>query len=534
MNDEFYYNSEGSISFVIPFLFTSEETGMNNKCTNAFGNIYPHCSKEEYVILKYELICNIKKKFPNAKESFEGSMVCGKKQCPYCSNKKKYKGRNLCHCFSVSRKFHDDKSHNIPRLEISLGTYDVHYSIPESENFFDFCFDSLLLLSNEKGAECGYLVFNISLKSIKEKGFGSNNSLDNIIFLKHLFYKNSLKCDIGDKRDISIQNWTDKYVRSLLDALGIYHHRRALGKDVLNDDEKSVVGAAFRYSIVEINNIVDSAGKPILLWDVEDKLRKYQRQLFGLMVSDEGWRFLSDKIIQRKFDQNNWASRGFMMTLFLGHSALIINQYNDEEHNSHDDYSVKWYNNYLQSKDNSYYPEYIKLRPCVPGIASLTFFSYLNAISKELKLEKANDISFSKTLNEEEKYNKLSTALQKHSMSLDEIKNVDDCICAQFGIPTALKELQERYQREANNVQNKKVVNLTHVTAIISIAAYVIAFFAISLTGSVYQRTLCLSKWIIGAAVFIPIIIYIWISFKTDIKYLWHKMRNHFLWVCII
>lgn len=514
MNEEFYYDNEGSISFVIPFLFTSDETGSENICTKLFGEIKPGSLQCKYNKQKEKLINSIIREFPNATEIYEGSIAKEKGQCAYYCRQKKLGGRNLCYCLSVSRKFHDDKSHNIPRLEISLGTYHVHYGISEKKVCFDFCFDTLLLLSNEDGAECGYLVLNISLKSIKEKGFGLKNSLDNIIFLKHLFYKSSLKCDIDDKRDISIQNWTDQYVRCLLDALGIFRHDRALGKDVLNDDEKCVIGAAFRYSILEINNIVDSAGKPILLWDIKDKLRKYQRQLYGLMVSDEGWRFLSDKIVQRRFARNNWASRGFMMTIFLGHSALIINQYNDEEHNSHDDYSVKWYNNYLQSEENYYYPEYIKLRPCIPGIASLTFFSFLNAISKELKLEKANDISISKGLSEEEKYKKLTSALQKHSMSLDEIHTVDDCVCAQFGIPTAIKELQERYQREANNVQNKKVVNLTHVTAIISIVAYLVAAFAISVTDSFVAHSLKESIYILFFIMLLPIITYSFLVFR--------------------
>ena len=517
---EEFYTKDGTITFVVPFLFTKEELNSRNKCTKVFKKISPCYSEKDYEKIKDSLKESLKRIFPKIQNSYPGISIIGKehkygRRCNYCvinATKDDYEGRNLCHCFSISRKFHDDRSKNIPRIELFLGTYKVCYELQDPDNTFVFYIDLSLLLSNEDGVECGYLVFNISLESIIDNLIIPNggNSLDRIIFLKHLFYKNSLKCCFDDgKSRISIQDWAENILYSILKEFGIKKYNKSIGNYVISDKKNNVTGAAFRYSIVELYNIVDSSNNLIPVSDIDYLLRKYENQLYGLLVSDEGWRFMPFNSSNYKLSKSYWASRSFITSFFLGHNALFINQYSQADNIRFPEAAKKWYDNYKQTDEHDYYSKYVGLRPCVPGIASLTFFSFLNAIAKELKIEKVKSSTMSPAMSDEEKYKKMAFALQKHSMSLDEIKNIDDCIYAQFGIPAELKDIHESYLREANNVQNNKVKYLTHVSAMISIAACFIAMLAISTYGgSMYLSHLCTSRTLLIVALVVPLFVY--------------------------
>lgn len=545
MSQQLHFScNEGSIAFIIPFLFNSEDGKTTNKCIEIFEKIKPEDDRDKYEDYKDQIRNAISYKFPNADIAFCGATEfndCQKltKKCYYrdlYKNHRSYKGRNLCPCLSVTRKFHDDDFQNIPRIEIYLGTYHVKYEKPNTNKFFEFYIDTFLLLTNEKGGECGYLVFNISLASIRENCIGTftSNSLDNVIFLKHLFYKNRLKCTIignGENCCLSIPEWAYESFTNLLSALRI---RTNSSSDIRNE-EKSKKHVAFRYSIIELNNVKDKKGKIIPLSDIDSFLEVHQNQLYGLLVSDEGWRYVSKDQIQKTFKDNHWSSRRFSSAFFLEHNALLISQYDIAEQKdeggqiAHDSFTKQWYSTYTQSQDSNCYEEYVGLRPCFPGITSLIFYAYLKAIYKETVLAKVKNYSEGNYFTDEEKYKRLAFALQRHSLSLDAVKNIEDCIYAQFGIPAELKDLRERYKREANNVQNKKIVNLTHVTAFISLSALVVSMLAIGIKDgrSLYSAGLDWTIVLLVLAFLIPIFTYIVVHNNLLEKYKKKKNRKN-------
>ena len=176
-----FYCDSGSIAFIVPFSFNSEDKKETNKCKEVFKKIKQNDNSDQYDAKKNiirDAIINI---FPNADIVYQGATEqdCHQKLTKKCyfrdchKDYTVYKGRNLCPCLSVTRKFHDDDFQNIPRIELYLGTYQVKYEIPNTCKLFEFYVDVLLLITNEKGGECGYLVFNISLASIKENCIGT-------------------------------------------------------------------------------------------------------------------------------------------------------------------------------------------------------------------------------------------------------------------------------------------------------------------------------------------------------------------------
>ena len=363
-----FFGEEGSLAFVIPFFFTTEDGNESNVCTRLFNKVEPDDDRDQYEEYKDELRNALSNRFPYVEVGFHGaSGESGEKRCYYnekCHGKTdSYKGRNLCPCLSVSRKFHDDASQNIPRIELCLGRYHVCYTVPNSKDLFEFYIDALLLLSNETGGEGGNLVYNISLDSVKGYCIENvtYNKLDNFIFIKHLFYKDRLKCSINNEQNISIQEWAGKLFSSLMTALEITCYET---------DEGNTGGIAFRYSIMELNNIKGKGQSKdiLLLSDMESFLNDYCNQVYGLMVSDEGWRYISDNEMKSKFENNHWSSRNFSTAFFLGHNALIITQSGEtgnndvekgaENENTYTKFSEKWYGKYGPADDSNFYSRY--------------------------------------------------------------------------------------------------------------------------------------------------------------------------------
>lgn len=472
---------KGHIIFVIPFNFVSEGGIFPNLCERYFKEII---AGEEKLIEKKEKgkikslyqgykdkLCQALKKdalFAEAKPTMEALSWC-----PLCQKADHYEGRNLCNCLSTSRRFHDDRSQFLPRLEVMLGEYHIHYDDTDDNVHFYFQLAASLLLYGEKGSECGYLMYSIPLASIHENGFGAvtGNELDNIIFLKHLFYKKRLHCTINGGQPVSLQKWTEDYCNHLLPILGIRDYKRAFN-DSIN----------FRYSMIELNNIVDEEGFMVSLTNMRAMMQTYHRQLYGILVSDEGWKNTPDEEINSLFGHNYWTSRDYNCAIFLNRNAILINQYKSPECQYNRDYAGQWMKHYGDNgNDLAFYEKYISLEPCIPGVSTLAFDAFLRVICKELKIDIAKSRTEGDKESLEKRYLYLANTLQTYSMSLDVIRSLEDMICSQFGLQQTLNSLRDRYTREANNMQNKKVKILTVVTAFISLCSFCVSVLAMSM-----------------------------------------------------
>ncbi len=546
---QFYSGKDkGHIIFVIPFNFISDENENTNLCEQFFGDIIPeekkfldngnrNAIKNLYEGYKEKLCLSLKEDalFSGACPTLEALSWC-----TFCKgNKRKdYQGRNLCDCLSISRRFHDDRSQFTPRLEVLLGEYDIRYG--EKKAFFYFKMAASLLLYGEKGNECGFLMYSIPMASIEENGFGSatGNELDNIIFLKHLFYKQRLEVSINSEKKLtSLQAWTENYCSRLLPILGIHDYKRAFNNSI-----------NFRYSMIELNNIVDEEGNLVSLTNMKAMMQTYHRQLYGILVSDEGWKNTPDEEINSLFGHNYWTSRDYACTIVLNRNAILINQYKSPECVYNREYATEWMSHYKgKINDLDFYKQYLSLEPCIPGVSTLAFDAYLRCICKEMKI----DIAKSRTEGDKETLEKrflhLSNTLQTYSMSLDVIHSLEDMICAQFGLQGTLNNLRERYTREANNMQNhandlqnERISQLTIITASISIAALLASFMGIILTildykkGFIYTLRHCLDinfwgthlGYLWGLIVVIAITVATVIGVYFIVKYIFEKYWN--------
>ena len=491
-NIEFFYGDEGSLAFFIPFSFSHPENE-SNLCTQIFESAQKQIAHPTDLTLtesnrdeKEKIIfTNLRQRLVNQLRQHKSGLFddadliyTNNSNQPFCEAcDKHYEGRNLCNALSISRKFHEDSSQNIPRIEVFLGSYPVKYNCCE-KSILEFNMDLFLLLNGKERNECGYVVIKISLNSILNNT-NENGVLDRIILLKHLFYKSRMKCKIGNQEfsqsPQSLQQWMTEYLQALFEVLKL---------DYDSSVNNYVKEAAFRYSLLELDNITISqnANSYAFLNDINKFIRLYVNQLYGLLVSDEGWTAYPKEELLKKFKDNYWSSRSHTCSFFYEHNALVINQYKSSEYVDYQNKFTEWYNQYVDAdeKQLQVYQDYISLKPCIPGVSSLTFDAFLNAIYKDMQIERTHEMLADN--NAERNVQALDRLLQSYSMSLDEIKSLEDIICNQFSINEKLKNLQERYHRETASVQDSKLYMLTQVTVSLSLVSVAVATFTVLLT----------------------------------------------------
>ena len=442
-----------------------------------------------------------------------------------------YKGRNLNRVFSVSRKFHDDCSKDTPRLEVSLGSYDVVYNNGKDYTF-SFVMDVLLLLTRDDKEKAGYLLLNIDFTTIEERGlFHTRQKLDRFIFLKHLFYKGNMKVIINGEAPKSLQEWMvgpkdslnggekkkrrfckdggkkesvpGGFLPSVLAVLGLDYDQSINKADVKNN--------AFRYSFMELHDVMDAEGQYVDVSCPRVFAVKYIQQLYGLLVSDEGWRFVPREALLKKFEANTWSSRTYSCAIFLEHGGLEINQFKKKDgdyfYGRYAEESKSWFDRYRQKDpvlsdgegknqsngegllDDAYYTDYFNMSSNVPGVISLTLYAFIQAIYKEIQLERAKALPEYEGRKQKEisrRFKELKRALDDHSMFFGEMVTKESIIESQFNIPQTVKELEGKYIRTADDQQSAEIKVLTKVTAIIALFTLLTSLLSVALILSEY------------------------------------------------
>lgn len=72
-------------------------------------------------------------------------------------------------------------------------------------------------------------------------------------------------------------------------------------------------------SAIEIRKISNSSNNP------REVLKSYPQQIYGLLVADEGWRFVPRKYAEKRISESSWTSRTFFVTLADASGTLNLN-----------------------------------------------------------------------------------------------------------------------------------------------------------------------------------------------------------------
>ncbi len=487
MGEQFYIK-KGAFCFIIP-IFTD-----NSKICNEYFGLLNKGLKEfkELKEKKREFITEWKSKFADAlrkdnteptttslqetqkpsndapRSGLDVSPNFCQKECKNIDKyKDEYKGRFLCKCVASAIKFHDDKSQQKSAAHFYLGKHDVEY-----QNIVNvkFSFNAVLYLTHEDKEKAAYLVIEINKEDIKDFSITNQGkpagtiTAEQIIFIKHLFYKQKMEVTIDNEEKCSIQNWLVKYLDKLCKGLGIK-------KD---DIPEYVFEHAFDYSVIELKEICDKDGNDINIKfnDIDADFNEYYaKQTYGMLLSDEGWNNTPYKVVKDKL-KDYWTTRDYLCTFFLQRNALLFNL-KDEKYTN---FCQEWFKAYPGDK----YREYTQRVPCLTGIDSLAIFPFLKAIYKEIKIvryEKTYRVDETKNIEEKDitktknELEKLQQVINDTSINLGEIAYMEKCIYSQFGMIERVQRIKELYEQQVDRLNflyesenNRKIKILTWVT----------------------------------------------------------------------
>lgn len=488
MENQFFIQ-KGSFCFIIPF-FTENSSicnkyfkNLKNKTENINKNDNNRTERKRIIEnAKADFINNIKTNyFEDIRPNFHSDHI--PPSCPEKNNNSKYNGRLLCKCISSAAKFHDDISQQRNTSQFFLDSFNAKYNYNNLECLFKF--NTILYLIHDDNEKAAYLLIEINMDDINKFNIISKDSSSNIhikseqiIFIKHLFYKGKMKIEIErltnnkETKQCSLQEWVNNYLKELCNALKLKPKR---------DVPEYVFNNAFGYSFIELKEICDEKHNVIDIDfnDVERNfLNRYSQQAYGLLLSDEGWDKTPIQIIKEKL-HDYWTTRNFLCTFFLQHNALLFNLKSTARGFEYTDYSKKWFSHYQDNK----YKDYVSSYPCLTGIDSLSIFPFLKAIYKEINIER-----FEKEYNKykigkiRKKLKLLEEILNKSSLNLGEITSMENCIYKQFGIIDKTKRIKEFYEQHVDKLNFKHnlfnnilIAFLTLMTIIIGLLQLILA-----------------------------------------------------------
>ncbi len=392
-----------------------------------------------------------------------------------------YESRFLCHCVSVSKKFLDDENHGNLALQFSLGRYPITYSYKQGKTTRQVSFDIFLTIHSRavhQGSEDiqTHLLLHIPFK---------NQSTDDIIFLKHLFYKKKLQCAIaGEEEKKDLKGWASERLKQV--------------DKIIN--RKKTSGLVFQSdnSLLEVSPVgIDP--KKCGCKDVKSFGEEHAGLIYGLLTSDEGWGFIDEQEAKNRTNIK-WSLRPFECYFFIYSNCLILNF--DPEHKSESykkseiDLFKKYQYTNSENQESQKYTEYCRIAPCIAGVKSMLLFTFQELAYKKMKIISAINRS-DDLLNKAGSQNspKLVKELRTHQYYLfkeidqnvfgaPEMLNVQSILANGFGIPGLVEQLKEKYNRTVvvleneHETKNNNIIRwLTIATICIGVSQIVMMFY---------------------------------------------------------
>jgi hypothetical protein len=358
-----------------------------------------------------------------------------------------YTGRFLCDCFSLATKFHDDDNQRKETVQLWLDAIHVEYENPGKSFSMDFDVNIMFQLFEEAGEYNAHLILHIPIED--------KTTIDEIILMKHLFYKESLKLNIAIDRktgskiksesNTSLYEWFESYINEFYSAIDI--------------SKKNIPGKYFTYSLLEINN-------PGLLTEKDESIDR-NNKLYALLTSDEGWRYFPDpeKFARKQLQQYYWSSRNFLECYFLGTNGLLINDRTENSgYSAYKDCQKLYFQKY-NDKDERYL-KFMNRLPCIAGLESQVFMNFQKEAEKREsiknvmgKIEEYNEKLSSFVTMEMYKLEKLLKITQKainsKAFSIQEMDNLTEKINRSFGISKDLEILNKSYSQKMQELSSR-------------------------------------------------------------------------------
>ena len=327
---------------------------------STFSSIFTGFSREEIV----NLLHPPKQK----KEKSEYVYLADATNCAARKGKERYEGSDLCRCYDCSDAFHANISEQTYSQYYKMERYYVrtyHVRLPGD----DKAVTVMITLSVFKNLNISILNFNVPVSDLSDqelisleqrfsRAARSRKATDRLPVGQLLEMEDHLSLDgyTGVMRDICARliHEIKAEIKRRSRFLRVLPTKPKKGDLTIIDDLHYHNPQIFNYFITEIQacDVNDT-----------DRLRnEYSKNIYGLLVTDEGFAFIPDDLPGKRL-RHNWSSRRFMSCFVLGRRALMFNfKQSSEAGRQYIDFQSA-FTHYTEQRRH-----YFSMQPCAAGL----------------------------------------------------------------------------------------------------------------------------------------------------------------------
>lgn len=281
-------------------------------------------------------------------------------------------------------------------------------------------------------------------------------------------------------KDISLALGNKGRKKFLLSEWGAYTSAEKEELEVIIDNFSHLYVSRFIYPTLEINSTnfnkaIDDAN----VWGV-----RHCRSLYGLLVGDEGYKYVPKSLAHKRITEHHWGTRNFVNIFAYSSNIIMLN------FKSSSDIGKAYMNRQMQWSD-SYYDKsrnlYFKMNPCIAGVDHGLFRIVERNIVVYFENEYISKFDQSNAININKKRNKILLFIYKTATSLDEINDLFNVISQASGTASAINSIKHRLalRSEEKTLINQKLNNDTIL--ILTIASIVLGILAIGSNSNAYN-----------------------------------------------
>lgn len=204
-------------------------------------------------------------------------------------------------------------------------------------------FDIKVFLSIYHKIGIGVIEFAFDLSNYKF-------DVDDLIFIEHTLYRERyFELILSNKPKISTDIFTkDKY--SLRSMMNIY--KQTIQKILPHREVHNIE----RYAkCIEIRKILVNNSKTKI--EPLDILNISPKEMYGLLCSDEGWRFVPLNLAKERIE-NNWGSRNFVIAIPHGTGIISVNLWDSDIHKAYRDSQKEIREKFGQKVEDYFYIDF--------------------------------------------------------------------------------------------------------------------------------------------------------------------------------
>jgi len=272
-----------------------------------------------------------------------------------------------------------------------------------------------------------------------------------------------------------ISETLDKKGKSGFSRREIVEYRKTENErpDMIIDDFSRVMDTSFVFPTLEINDTdYDSS-----IDDTEVWTERNCEVLYGMLVGDEGYRYVSRKLALDRLRAHKWGTRRFMSISAYSQNSIMLNfKHDSDTGQKYMSMEREWSRKKHEQERNIYFT----MKPCIAGVDHGLF----RVIERNIVIHFENDyiskVDKSSAIALTKKRRKILLFLQKTTTAMDEINDLFNTIARASGTADIIDSIKQRLALRSEEKSLRYQFNNNFTILVLTFMSIVLGFLAIA------------------------------------------------------